>query len=72
MRQRGRGDLPGLSRPGAAHALGRGRSQPCAFERAYTILRARIEAFLALPLDELAQERARFKGELDKIGTLLP
>jgi len=43
-----------------------------AFERAYAILRARIEAFLALPLEELAQNRARFKVELDRIGGLLP
>ncbi|MFN3792240.1 arsenate reductase ArsC [Massilia sp.] len=43
-----------------------------AFERAYAILRARIEAFLALPLDMLAQDRARLKAELDRIGALLP
>lgn len=55
-----------------SHVVGTEEEITRAFERAYAILRARIEAFLALPLDELAQERARFKGELDKIGTLLP
>jgi arsenate reductase len=39
-----------------------------AFEQAYTTLRARIEAFLALPLDELKSDRARFKAALDRIG----
>ncbi|MEW6761979.1 MAG: arsenate reductase ArsC [Pseudomonadota bacterium] len=43
-----------------------------AFERAYAILRARIEVFLALPLEELAGDRSRFKQELDRIGSLLP
>jgi arsenate reductase len=41
-----------------------------AFEKAYAILRARIEAFLALPLDELKGDRARFKAELDRIGRI--
>jgi arsenate reductase len=40
--------------------------------RAYRILRARIEAFLALPLDALASDRTRTKAELDRIGNLLP
>jgi arsenate reductase len=39
-----------------------------AFEKAYAILRARIEAFLALPLDELTADHARLKTELDRIG----
>ena len=42
-----------------------------AFEKAYAILRARIEAFLALPLDQLKHDKARLKAELDRIGTLL-
>jgi arsenate reductase len=37
--------------------------------KAYRILRARIEAFLALPLDELKNDRTRLKSELDRIGT---
>jgi arsenate reductase len=40
--------------------------------QAYRILRARIEAFLALPLAELQNDRARLKAEMDRIGTLLP
>ena len=43
-----------------------------AFERAYAILRARIEAFLVLPLDRLAGDRAAFKTELDRIGGIAP
>jgi arsenate reductase len=43
-----------------------------AFEQAYAILRARIEAFLALPLDELQSDTARLKAALDRIGSLLP
>jgi arsenate reductase len=39
-----------------------------AFEKAYRILRARIEAFLALSLDELQHDRPWFKAELDRIG----
>lgn len=55
-----------------SHVVGTEEEITAAFERAYAILRARIEAFLALPLAELAQDRARFKAELDKIGALLP
>jgi arsenate reductase len=39
---------------------------------AYRTLRTRIEAFLALPLDEMKNEPARLKQQLDRIGTLLP
>ena len=39
---------------------------------AYRILRARSEAFLALPLAELQQDPARLKAELDRVGQLLP
>jgi len=55
-----------------SHVEGTAEEISEAFERAYAILRARIEAFLALPLGELAQDRARFKAELDRIGSLLP
>ena len=41
-----------------------------AFTAAYRILRRRIEAFLALPLVELARDRTRLKAELDRIGAL--
>ncbi len=40
------------------------------FEQAYRTLRARIEAFLTLPLDRLRQDREQFKVALDRIGTL--
>lgn len=55
-----------------AHATGTDEEIDAAFMTAYRILRARIEAFLALPLDELKADRARMKSELDRIGTLLP
>lgn len=55
-----------------SHVEGSAEEVTAAFERAYAILRARIEAFLALPLGALAQDRQRFKTELDRIGGLLP
>jgi arsenate reductase len=51
-----------------SHLIGTEAEVDAAFERAYAILRARIEAFLALPLDELATHPARFKAALDVIG----
>jgi arsenate reductase (thioredoxin) len=53
-----------------AHATGTDAEIDAAFMRAYRILRARIEAFLALPLDELGADRPRLKAELDRIGSL--
>ena len=53
-----------------AHATGTDEEIDQAFVRAYRILRARIEAFLALPLAELSKEPARLKAELDRIGTI--
>jgi arsenate reductase len=55
-----------------AHAEGTEEEIKAAFETAYGILRYRIEQFLALPLDELKNDRERFKAELDRIGTMLP
>ncbi len=55
-----------------AHATGTEEEIDAAFMTAYRILRARIEAFLSLPLDELKSDRARLKSELDRIGTLIP
>ena len=55
-----------------AHATGRDAEIDAAFMTAYRILRARIEAFLALPLAELKNDPGRLKAELDRIGTLLP
>ncbi|HJU70903.1 MAG TPA: arsenate reductase ArsC [Paucimonas sp.] len=53
-----------------AHATGTDDEIDAAFMAAYRILRTRIEAFLALPLEELKQDRARLKAALDRIGTL--
>lgn len=55
-----------------AHATGPDAEIDAAFMKAYRILRARIEAFLGLPLAELKDDPARLKAELDRIGALLP
>ncbi|MEW9900854.1 arsenate reductase ArsC [Chitinivorax sp. PXF-14] len=55
-----------------AHATGTDAEIDAAFMTAYRILRTRIEAFLALPLETLQQDRQRLKAELDRIGTLQP
>ena len=54
-----------------ARATGTDAEIDVAFEKAYRILRKRIEAFLALPLAHLQKDRTRLKTELDRIGTLL-
>jgi arsenate reductase len=53
-----------------SHVVGTEEEIDAAFEKAYAILRARIEAFLTLPLEELKSDRAKFKTELDRIGQL--
>jgi arsenate reductase len=53
-----------------SHVVGTEEEINAAFETAYAILRARIEAFLALSLDELRNDKAHLKAELDRIGTL--
>jgi len=53
-----------------AHASGTDAQIDAAFMHAYRTLRNRIEAFFALPLAELQQDRARLKAELDRIGSL--
>lgn len=53
-----------------SHVVGTEKEIDAAFEQAYAILRARIEAFLALPLDMLENDRSRLKAELDRIGTI--
>jgi arsenate reductase len=53
-----------------AHATGTDEEIDAAFVQAYRTLRARIEAFLALPLDGLKKDRIRMKAELDRIGNL--
>lgn len=55
-----------------AHATGTDEEIDAAFTKAYRTLRARIEAFLELPLKELQHDRTRLKAEMDRIGTLLP
>ena len=60
----------GVEDPG--HVTGTEAEINAAFRRAYLILRTRIEAFLALPLNELVRDRARLKAELDRIGLLVP
>ena len=51
-----------------AHATGTDAEIDAQFFKAYRTLRNRIEAFLALPLDELRRDPARLKAELDRIG----
>lgn len=53
-----------------AHATGTDAEIDAAFVRAYRTLRARIEAFLALPLDTLRRDPPAFQATLDRIGTL--
>ena len=53
-----------------AHATGPDAEIDAAFVRAYRTLRARIEAFLALPLDTLRRDPPAFQATLDRIGTL--
>lgn len=51
-----------------AHATGTDAEIDAQFFKAYRTLRNRIEALLALPLDELREDPARLKTELDRIG----
>ena len=53
-----------------AKATGTDEEIEAAFVKAHHILRARIEAMLALPLDTLKQDKPAFKAALDHIGTL--
>lgn len=52
-----------------AHVTGTDAEIDAAFMTAYRILRARIEAFLALPLDTLQHNKAALKAEMDRIAT---
>jgi arsenate reductase len=51
-----------------AHATGTDAEIDAAFMAAYRTLRRRIEAFVALPLHDLQQDRARLKLAMDRIG----
>lgn len=53
-----------------AHAVGTDDEIDAAFMDAYRILRARIEAFSALPLETLKHDKSALKGEMDKIANL--
>ena len=55
-----------------AHAAGTDAEIDAAFMRAYRILRSRIEAFLALPLETLERDKPALKATMDKIGNLIP
>ena len=52
-----------------AHATGTDEEIDAAFMTAYRILRARIEAFFALPLAELQHNPAQLKAEMDRIAS---
>ena len=54
-----------------AHATGTDDEIDASFMQAYRILRARIEAFLALSLDTLQHDKAALKAEMDKIANIL-
>ncbi|MFN3807481.1 arsenate reductase ArsC [Asticcacaulis sp.] len=51
-----------------AHVMGTEEEIDAAFMTAYAILRRRIEAFLALPLANLAFDKSALKAEMDRIG----
>lgn len=51
-----------------AHATGTEAEIDAAFMTAYRILRTRIEAFLALPLESLKLDGAALKAEMDRIA----
>ena len=53
-----------------AHATGTDAEIDAAFMTAYRILRSRIEAFLALPLDTLKHDGAALKDEMDRIASI--
>jgi arsenate reductase len=53
-----------------AKATGSDADIDAQFEQAYRTLRARIEAFLKLPLDRLKQDHEQLRVELDRIAQL--
>ena len=55
-----------------AHTTGSEEEIDAAFMTTYRILRARIEAFLALPLAEFQNDPAGLQSALSRIGSLLP
>lgn len=55
-----------------AHVTGSEAEIEAAFLLAYRTLRARIEAFLALPLQQLVQDKPALTAALDEISKLTP
>jgi arsenate reductase len=53
-----------------AHVEGTEQEIDAAFVKAYSILRARIEAFLALPLEQLKNDKPALKAAMDDIASL--
>ena len=53
-----------------AHATGTDAEIDAAFMKAYRTLRARIEAFLALPLDTLQHDMPALNAAMDKIAAV--
>jgi arsenate reductase len=51
-----------------AHATGTDAEIDAAFMQAYRILRARIEAFFALPLETLQHDKVALKAAMDRIA----
>lgn len=51
-----------------AHVTGTDAEIDAAFMRAYETLRARIEAFMKLPLDTLKHDKTALKAAMDKIA----
>ncbi len=54
-----------------AHATGTDEEIDASFMQAYKILRARIEAFFALPLNELQNDKAALKAAMDEIAQII-
>ena len=52
-----------------AHVAGTDAEIDAAFMQAYGILRARIEAFFALPLESLQHDKVALKAAMDKIAS---
>jgi len=51
-----------------AHVTGTEEEIDAAFVQAYSLLRRRIEAFLALPLETLKNDKAALKAAMDRIA----
>jgi arsenate reductase len=54
-----------------AHVTGTDEEIDAAFMTAYRILRARIEAFFALPLESLQHDKAALKAAMDNIAVMV-